>query len=452
MGNSRKSKSSDLIGRIADALLPRVPAGASIRVGLSGGIDSVVLLHLLAELVPLHAWKISALHVHHGISPHADGWAEFCARLCAALAIPLRVERVNISPVRHMGIEAAARQLRHEALVRPPVDFVALAHHQDDQAETVLLQLLRGAGIRGLAAMPRAKPPQGGSGAEGRHPPTVLRPLLEAHGLEWVDDESNADETYPRNYLRHRVMPLLEVRFPGCRATLARSAGHFAEAAALLDALAGQDALTEREGERAFDGETLAAARLAELDAPRAKNLLRWFLRQRDALMPDALRLEEMLRQLASAGPDAQVCVRWGGWELRRYRGRVHVCAAHAEPHADRVVSWQGEKALAWAGGLLHFVPAAGEGVSAEKIAGAPVSVRTRRGGERLRPDPARPARTLAYLFQASGVPPWLRAAWPLLYCGNRLIAIPGIAVEGDWRAQAGAPGVVLRWDRGGKP
>lgn len=463
MGNSRKSKSSDLIGRIADALLPVVPAGASIRVGLSGGVDSVVLLHLLGELAPRHAWKLSALHVNHGISPHADGWAAFCARLCDTLGVPLRVERVNITPVRHMGIEAAARHLRHAALARQAVDFIALAHHRDDQAETVLLQLLRGAGVSGLAAMPMVKPPRGDARDEASAPPTLLRPLLdvsraqlaahaEAHGLEWVDDESNADEDYPRNFLRHSVMPLLEQRFPGHRHTLARSAGHFAEAAALLDALAEQDALAEHDGERAFDGETLAAARLAELDAPRGKNLLRWFLRQRDALMPEASRLEEMLRQVVSARRDAQLCVGWGGWELRHYRGRVHVCTAPAEPSARPVVSWAGEAELAWKGGILHFTPVSGEGISAGKLAGAPVSVRTRQEGEILRPDPARPARSLTYLFQEHGVPPWLRADWPLLYCGDRLVAVPGIAVEGDWRAQAGAPGVVLKWDRGGKP
>jgi len=248
------------------------------------------------------------------------------------------------------------------------------------------------------------------------------------------------------------VTPLLERRFPGHRHTLARSAGHFAEAAALLDALAEQDALTERDGERAFDGETLAAARLAELDAPRGKNLLRWFLRQRDALMPEASRLEEMLRQLVSARRDAQLCVGWGRWELRHFRGRIHVCTARAEPEGSLVVPWSGEAELGWRGGTLHFAPVRGEGVSAEKMAGAPVSVRSRRSGEHLRPDPARPARALAYLFQAAGVPPWLRGAWPLLYCGDRLVAVPGVAVEGDWCTQPGAPGVVLRWDRGGKP
>ncbi len=450
-----------MTGRVADALLPVVPAGASILVGLSGGVDSVVLLHLLARLASSHSWKLSALHVHHGISPHADEWASFCGRFCTALGIPFRVEHVNIRPVRHMGIEAAARQLRHEALSNQPVDFIALAHHQDDQAETLLLQLLRGAGVAGLAAMPPVKP---GGAARGDVPrPTLLRPLLEtsraelaayagAQGLEWVEDESNADERYPRNFLRHRAIPLLEQRFKGVRRTLARSARHFAEADALLDALAEQDALTEQDGERAFDGDTLSAARLAGLDALRAKNLLRWFLHQRNALMPDASRLEEMLRQMVAARQDAQACVGWGRWELRRYRGRVHVCTRQDEPEPGLLVRWRGEAVLPWAGGLLRFLPASGEGASAEKLAGASVSIRPRERDDTLRPDAARPARSLRYLFQEHGIPPWQRAGWPLLYCGARLVAVPGIAVDCDWRAAAGTPGLVLRWDRGGKP
>ncbi|HKB61202.1 MAG TPA: tRNA lysidine(34) synthetase TilS [Gallionellaceae bacterium] len=456
MANSRKSKSNDLTGRVADALLPVVPAGASIAVGLSGGMDSVVLLHLLAELAPRHAWKLSAVHVHHGISPHADDWAAFCGRLCEAYAVPFSIEHVDIKPVRHMGVEAAARHLRHAALARQPGDFVALAHHQDDQAETLLLQLLRGAGVRGLAAMPAVGRPPVPHG-EGNRVPVLLRPLLAvsraeleafaaAQGLKWVEDESNSDESYPRNFLRHNIIPVLNQRLPGSGAALARSAGHLAEADALLDVLAEQD------GEQAFDGETLAVARLAELGHARAKNLLRWFLRRRGVLMPDASRLDEMLRQLVTARQDAQIRVEWGEWALRRYRGRVHVCPRQTELDAALVVSWAGEPALAWPGGVVRFLPASGEGVSAARLAAGAVTVRTRHGEEMLRPDAARPARSLRDLFQAQGVPPWQRTGWPLVYCGDRLVAVPGIAVDSDWRASAGLPGLVLRWDRGAKP
>ncbi len=430
-------------GRAAVALAPHVPAGSSILIGLSGGVDSVVLLHLLAQLAPQHSWKLSALHVHHGISPHADAWAAFCGELCTQHGIPLHIERVNIAPLRGMGIEAAARKLRHEALARQPTDFIALAHHQDDQAETLLLQLLRGAGVKGVAAMPPVK--------NVAHGAVLLRPLLDIsraeleayareHALAWVEDESNADESYPRNFLRRRVLPLLEERFPACRTTLARGAHHFAEADALLDVLAEQDA------QGAFDGATLAVTRLAEFDAMRAKNLLRWFLQKRGALMPENPRLEEMLRQLCAAREDAQVCIAWGDWEMRRFRGRAHVCPARAEPAVDFSVIWRGEGLLSLPGGVLHFVHCSGEGISAKKLAAAPVTVRLRRGEETLRPDAARPARSLRYLFQEYGIPPWQRAGWPLLYCGETLVAAPEIGMECAWRVAPGEEGVVLRW------
>jgi tRNA(Ile)-lysidine synthase len=443
MANSRKSKSDDLTGRVAAALAPHVPVRSSILVGLSGGLDSVVLLHLLAGLSRQHSWTLSALHVHHGISPNADAWAEFCTVLSAQLAIPLQIEHVDIAPLRNKGIEAAARELRHAALYRQHADFIALAHHQDDQAETLLLQLLRGAGVKGAAAMPPIR-----KGANG---PALLRPLLDSpravlehyaacHDLKWINDESNFDEKFPRNFLRHRVFPLLEQQFPACRTTLARTARHFSEADALLDDLATLDA------QNAFDGKTLEVARLSALEKARAKNLMRWFLQQRGALMPEQPRLEEMLRQLVQARTDAQVCVAWSNLEIRRYRGRAYVCRMQNEPVPDFSVTWRGEDRLALPGGELQFVHCHGEGLSVFKLASASVTVRLRRGEESLRPEEARPARTLRYLFQDSAIPPWQRKRWPLLYCGETLVAVPEIGVETAWHAAPGEAGLILRW------
>ena len=446
MANSRKSRSSDLPGRVAAFLAPRIPRGGTLLVGLSGGVDSVVLLHILAGLAPRHGWKLSALHVHHGISPQADAWAAFCTALCAGLDIPLKIEKVDITPLRAQGVEAAARELRHAALARQPADYIALAHHQDDQAETLLLQLLRGSGVKGAAAMAPVR--QRGDG------PVWLRPLLEttrteleayakSHGLSWVEDESNADPAYPRNFLRHSVLPLLDSRFPGGRATLARAAGHFAEADALLDALAEQDAADS------FDGESLEVARLVVLEPARAKNLLRWFIYRRGARLPEQTRLAEMLRQLIDARPDAQVRIAWGGWELRRFHGRSYVCASQAGGGQLAPIAWKGEDALALPSGVLRFEPGMGVGISAARISTAPVTIHVRRGEERLRPEAARPGRSLSYLFQAHGIPPWQRAEWPLLYCGETLAAAPGIGVDLAWQAGPGETGVVLRWMQG---
>lgn len=450
MENSRKS-SCDLAGRVADALAPMLPPAGSIQppstilLGLSGGVDSVVLLHLLLQLAPRYSWRLSALHVHHGISPHADAWAAFCADLCARYEIPLQVEQVDIAPLREHGIEAAARKLRHAALDRQPVDFIALAHHQDDQAETLLLQLLRGAGLRGASAMPLIRQRSG-------HP-TQLRPLLnvarsellayaQQHALQWVEDESNADDVYPRNFLRHRVLPLLEQRFPAYRETLARSTRHFAEASELLDQLALQDA------QGALNDGSLEVVRLQELSHSRAKNLLRYFLHSLGAPMPQAVQLDDMLQQLCGARQGAAVQLVFGDWQLRRYQGKAYAFPALPEPDAEFCAQWRGEVVLELPelGGTLYFEPVIGYGLSLEKLQQAVVSVRLRRGAERIRIDDKRPTRTLKNLLQEQGIPPWQRDTLPLLYCGETLAAIPGVGVECAYQAEPEEAGVVLRW------
>ncbi len=442
MENSRKS-SCDLAGRVADALV--LPAGSTILLGLSGGVDSVVLLHLLHQLAPHHSWRLSALHVHHGISPHAGGWAIFCADLCTHYGIPFQVEHVDIAPLREHGIEAAARKLRHAAFNRQPVDFIALAHHQDDQAETLLLQLLRGAGLRGASAMPVVRRRTG-------HP-TQLRPLLNVartellayarqHALQWVEDESNADDTYPRNFLRHRVLPLLGQRFPSYRVTLTRSARHFAEAGELLDQLAQQDALG------ALHNGGLEVSRLQALSTSSAKNLLRYFLHSLGAPMPQAVQLDDILQQLCSARKDAVVRLSFGNWQLGRYQGKVYVFPTLSEPDKKFHAQWRGEAAmeLSGLGGTLYFDRAIGCGLSLEKLQQATVTVRLRRGAERIRFDDKRPTRTLKNLLQEQGIPPWQRDRLPLLFCGETLVAVPGIGVACDYRAVQGEEGRGLRW------
>ncbi len=445
MASSRKSSLADTV---AARLAPLLPARSSILVGLSGGMDSVVLLHLLHHLAPRYQWRISALHVHHGISPNADAWAEFCSGLCVRYGIPLQVERVNIAPLRdEHGIEAAARKLRHEAFARQSCDFVALAHHVDDQAETLLLQLLRGSGIKGAAAMPMLK-------TATIQAPATLRPLLEVqrdrlleyaqqHALQWVEDESNADDSYPRNFLRHRLLPLLEQRFPAYRDTLARSARHFAEAGEVLDELARQDALS------ALRDDTLHLAALQSLSPSRAKNLLRYFLHTRGAPMPQTAQIDDMLHQLCVAREGAAVCVHFGDWQVRRYQGGVYALRALGKFDRNLVQPWHGEAELAWPalGKRLYFRKMTGQGVSMEKLERAPVTVRLRGGGETLRPYAGAATRSLKNLLQEHHVPPWVRERLPLLYCGNELVAVAGVAIQADFQARSGEEGVL--WSAG---
>lgn len=408
-------------------------------------MDSVVLLHLLHTLAPRFEWRLSALHVHHGISSNAEAWADFCTELCAQHDIRLHMERVDIAPLRdEHGIEAAARKLRHAAFARLSCDFVALAHHADDQAETLLLQLLRGAGIKGVAAMPLFKPATD-------YAPATLRPLLDIprstlceyarqYSLRWVEDESNADDRYPRNFLRHRLLPLLEQRFPAYRDTLARSARHFAEAGELLDELALQD------GAQALCEGLLQVSALKKLSPQRAKNLLRYFLHVQGAPMPQAVQLGDMLRQLLTAREDAAVCVEFGDWEVRRYQGSVYTFPALGEFDAGLMVSWQGAAELYWPplGRAISFRDAEGQGISLARLRRGPVTLRLRCGGETLRPHPNAATRSLKNLMQEHRVPPWQRERMPLLYCGDELVSVVGVAVAADFQAASSEAGIVV--------
>jgi tRNA(Ile)-lysidine synthase len=445
MANSRKSISPNLPERLAAGLAPLLPADSTILIGLSGGVDSVVLLHLLHQLAPRFLWKIAALHVHHGISANADDWAAFCDYLCKQHQIPLHIEKVDIVPLRAHGIEAAARRLRLAAFAAQSCDFVALAHHADDQVETLFLQLLRGAGVRGASAMP----------STSKDSRRIVRPLLHssrqeildyaaAHDLQWIEDESNADEGYPRNFLRHRLLPLLGEKFPAYRETLVRSTQHFAEASELLDDLAMLDATD------AIHADTLALAALQQLTLPRAKNLLRYFLRQLGAPMPQVVQLEAMLHQLCNARDDAKICISFGSdWQVRRYQGRVYVLRALPEFERNFVLPWQGEAELAWPvlNKKLLFRQGVGLNISLKKLQLAPVTLRLRQGGETLRPAANAATRTLKNLLQEHQIPPWQRDRLPLLYCGEQLVCITGVAIAAEYQALENEAALSVHFD-----
>jgi tRNA(Ile)-lysidine synthase len=284
--------------------------------------------------------------------------------------------------------------------------------------------------------------------------PNLLRPLLHcsrqeildyavAHQLRWVEDESNADDSYPRNFLRHRVLPLLGEKFPAYRDTLGRSTQHFAEASSLLDELAAQDAV------RAIESETLSVSALQAHTLPRARNLLRYFLHQRGAVMPQAVQLDQMLHQLCTAGEDAAVCINVGEWEIRRYRGRAHVLRALGEFDKHMVVPWNGEAQLDWPAlnRTLQFKFMQGSGISLEKLRRATVTLRVRQGGETLRPHPNAATRTLKNLLREQHIPPWQRDRLPLLYCGEELICVVGVAIASEYQADSKEPGVLVGLD-----
>lgn len=422
----------------------RLRHGARLCVGLSGGCDSVVLLHALACLRASGlACELSALHVHHGLSASADAWADFCAEFCRRLGVPLEISRVVVPRDSGEGLEAAARRLRHAVFAACPADWLALAHHRDDQAETVLFRLLRGAGVKGAAGMLAERPQAGG--------PRIIRPLLalprsviagysEAHSLAWIEDESNADLRYRRNHLRREVMPRIEQQFPGAAQALARAGGHFAEAGLLLDELAQAD-------RRAVVGHQgyIDVARFNALSAPRARNLLRSELLAAGFRAPEARWLDEALRQLATVSAGSETCVATPDGELHVYRGELHI-VRYRPVLAEGAIPWCGEEGLPWGAGRVLFSATVGEGIHRGLLAGDPVYLRCRQGGERLQPDPRRPVRTLRKLLQEAGVPPWERSHLPLLWCGERLVWVGGIGSAAAFVCPPGEQGLAVLW------
>lgn len=383
--------------------------GKRVAVGLSGGLDSVVLLHVLHGLASRLGCQLSAVHVNHGLSPNAGEWQRFCASLCRGLGIPFKAASVKVQK-RKAGLEAAAREARRAAFQKLRVDAVALAHHLDDQAETVLFNLLRGTGLAGASGMPAV----GRLGGK-----RLLRPLLQvprsvihayavAHRLAWIDDESNADDGLTRNFIRRRVGPLLESRFPRWRENLARAARHFAA---------------------------------AELDA---RALLRAYLKGKGLRAPSEAKLVEMLKQFGAR----TAAVKHDGRLLRVYRDRVFFDKEEERPLDFEPRTWNGEARLALRalGGELRFRRVRGQGIARELIKGRSLQVRLRSGGERLRPDARRPSRTLKNLFQEAGVPPWQRARMPLLFCGGDLVWAPGLGVDAKFLSAGGAPGILPDW------
>jgi len=429
---------------VARAIEAQVSPTAPVVIALSGGRDSVVLLDALLATATCRGNALTAVHVHHGLSPNADAWARFCEEFCAARGVTFALWMAGVARAPQQSLEASARIARYGGLaataVARGIAHIALAHHRGDQAETLLLQLLRGAGPRGLAGMPATARDSAGI--------TWLRPLLElpraaidayveATRLRFVDDESNDSHAYRRNAVRHRVMPALAAVFPNPERTLARAAGLQAEAARLADDLAALDA-----GAAASDP-TIDRARLAALPPYRAANLLRWFLRQHGLPAPSAARLAAMLAQLRTTRADAEVRIVHADRALGIHRGRVVV---HALPPPAFDVPWSGEAHLALPHGRLEFTRIVGAGLDATRLAGAPVRIRSRAGGERFCLGAGRPRRALKSLLQEADVPPWQREATPLVFCGDDLVWVPQLGTAPAFATPPGSAGVAIAW------
>lgn len=420
----------------------RIPP--TLTLAFSGGLDSCVLLHSLASIRQNIGFDLTAHHVNHGLSVHANAWADFCQKTCDQLNVPLQISSVKINPDSHLGIEAAARKARYSALMRENTGFICTAHHQDDQAETLLLQLARGAGVKGLAAM-----------AQIDCKKKLLRPLLNVgradlenyaklNQLVWVDDESNLNQQFDRNFVRHSILPSLQKHYPAIKQNLARTASHLAEANALLEALAEQDASACLGDNQPIT--QLFLPPLITLSQPRIHNILRWWLAQNRVQMPSTSQLQQITAQLLNAKSDASIQLKLEQENtdindenlteltLKRYQNRAYLITETADNQHFNIISKiteQNESIINLPNqDTLTFTKKVGEGLAIKHLTNKQLVIKNRAGGERLKPDLNRPSRSLKVLLQMSGMPPWQRERVPLIFMDDALVAIPIIDAE----------------------
>lgn len=386
------------------------------------------------------------MHVDHGLHGDSTSWSRQCEETAASFGVPLVMRAVDVDRTPGLGLEASARRARYGAIeaLLAPGEIVALAHHRGDQAETVLLKLLRGAGPEGLGAMRVLRP--FGRGFAWRPlltlPRAALREYADLHHLTWVNDPSNADPTIDRNYLRLLVLPAMLRRWPEAEASMAQSATWARDAADFIETEA-ERALARVRG---LDPATLRHGEWMALPNALRDPVLRRWLRCLGLPEPTHYQVAELVRQLAEAGEDRQPCVRWPGIELRRYRDLLYALAPLQLPAADWNAAFDGDPVELPNGlGTLRLVDAADAPVRLD----APLSIRFRRGGESLRLASGGPTHELRDLLQEAGIPPWQRGRLPLLLDpGERVLAVGDLWLSDTGAARLAAIGARLEWTR----
>lgn len=437
---------AELTPEVILKILTDLPPAGCYSVAYSGGVDSHVLLQLVANLRAELKGEVRAIHVNHGLAAEAPAWERHCEGVCKQLGIPLVVARITSPRPGGASLEAWARERRYELLARHlrAGEILLTAHHQQDQAETLLLQLLRGSGAKGLAAMPRFQRFHGGWQA---------RPLLEftrsqilacaaRNGLHWVEDLSNANEHLGRNFLRHRIWPKLQEHWPGATRTLARAAAHQAEAAALLACLARED-LRNLRLERV---NILDNRRLQAIDRPRLANLLRHWLEELGLSLPNSAKIQQVIDTTVHSRYAANPCVNWGNAEVRRYRYAVYASTRLPRPVPEWAMEWNLHESCVTPVGVLKAELVKGRGIRRDAVAHDCLRVCYRKGGERIRPEGDAHHRDLRKLFQQRGVFPWYRDWVPLMYVGDRLAAVAGMWMSGEVFAGKNEPGWAISW------
>lgn len=403
-------------------------------VAYSGGLDSHVLLHLLQST----PFNCLAIYIDHGLQEASKPWSDHCASVCQQLNVPFQSISVNAQPDKGESLEASARTARYQALAEQMQvgDILLTAQHLQDQSETLLLQMLRTAGPAGLAAMPVSK-----AFSNGLH----LRPLLSIeraeletyasqHQLQWVEDPSNVDQRYDRNFFRQSIFPLLKNRWPSINQTLANVSGLQAEAAELMDDLAAVDAQT------LIEGNQLTICHLLKLSPARQRNIIRYWLRQCQLDAPTAKRLKEILGSMITAAADKMPVVNWSNTEVRRFQGKLYAMKTLQVFDVHQRIEWLPELPL--------FLPrhncevsmtVASTGLS-EDVLGRQLTVRFRTGGERIKPLGRAHTMDLKKLMQEAAIPPWQRSRIPLIYLDEQLIAVAGYWIADGFKNISNQP------------
>lgn len=390
-------------------------------IAYSGGMDSHVLLALCYQVSLEQSLPFRVMHVNHGLSLHAAAWSQHCAMVCAQYQFSLEQVSLHLQSVEGESLEAVAREQRYAAFAQylQAGDILLTAHHQDDQAETFLLQLMRGAGVKGLSAMPEIK-----LFAQGYH----ARPLLNCtrddllqyakeQQLNWIEDESNSNEGFTRNYVRHTVMPRLQERWPSVNAAIARSAQHCAEAQSLLEEYGSQlcdSALGLEQG-------SLSVSALQKLSVSQQKLALRTWISAAGFGLPDVKKMEAILSNVLNADWDRFPCVAWGDVELRRHRDQLYVMNKLDAHDVARQIDWNITQPFVLPGvgeyRIEHYI---GRKIPEDREL---VSVRFRQGGEVI-DIPGRGRLSLKNLLQEWNIVPWLRDKLPLIYVDDELLGI----------------------------
>ena len=390
----------------------------TLYIAYSGGLDSHALLHAVNQLCKQS--HIQAIHINHGLNKNATDWQQHCRTICENLNIDFEAIEVVVKPKRGESLEALARQARYAEFSKlmSKDSCLLTAHHADDQAETVLLQMLRGAGVKGLAAMPKIT-----VFSNGHH----ARPLLDvnrsdllnyakAHQLQWIEDDSNQAMRFDRNYLRHQITPLLKQRWPSFNKTLTRVASHCAEADQLLQEMAHEDL----QKVMAVSSKALSIDKLQQYSKPRQANILRHWLLHLQLPLPSLGMISRIQNEVMTARHDATPEVSWAGAECRRFRGKLYAMAPLSVLAAE--YKWDLQKPLVLPIGVLDP-----EQLNSVKLPeNCTVKVRFRQGGERFHPAGRQGSHPLKKLFQEWGVPPWLRDKIPLIYFQDRLVCVLG--------------------------